>query len=142
MIQYHQGVGDMKNQKYAVKLNDEQRMYLTKYVTSKSKKNTAQNKTRAKVLLCLDENQEKPLTPEQTAKKCKLHQENVYKIRKQYALEGLEAAVERKKREVPPVPPKVTGDIEAHIIATACSEAPEGKTKWTLEMIANKLVHH
>ncbi len=46
----------------------------------------------------------------------------------------------RKKRETPPVPPKVTGDVEAHIIATACSEPPEGRSRWTLLMIADKLM--
>ena len=53
---------------------------------------------------------------------------------------GLEATVFRKKRATPPVPPKVTGDVEAHIIALACSEPPEGYSKWTLRLLADKCV--
>lgn len=89
---------------------------------------------------CLDENGRKPLSVEQAAKKCKLHPENVYKIRKQFVLEGMERILTRKKRETPPVEPKITGDVEAHIIATACSEPPEGKSRWTLQMIADKII--
>ena len=113
---------------------------LTKFIRSTSKKNTAQCKVHAKVLLCLDETSENPLTPEQTAVKCKLHKENVYKIRKQFATEGLDRVLYRKKRETPPVPAKVTGEVEAHIIATACSAVPEGRKAWTLQMIADKIV--
>ena len=130
----------MKNQKYMVKLDDEQRKELKKYIRSKSKTHTSQNKTHAKVLLALDENSENPMTPEQASRKCKLHVENVYKIRKQFCIEGMERVLNRKKRETPPVAPKVTGEVEAHIIATACSEVPKGKVSWTLQMIANKIV--
>jgi hypothetical protein len=130
----------MKNQKYAVKLTAEERKELKKFIRSKSKKNTAQCKIHAKVLLCLDEGSEKPLTPEQTAEKCKLHRENIYKIRKQFVAEGLGRVLYRKKRETPPVESKITGEVEAHIIATACSAAPEGKKAWTLQMIADKVV--
>jgi len=130
----------MKEQKYIVKLDEDQRKMLKSFIKSKSKKNTAQSKVHAKILLCLDENGEEPLTPKQTSEKCKIHQENVYKIRKQFITEGLERVLYRKKREEPPVPAKVTGDVEAHIIATACSAAPEGRKQWTLQMIADKVV--
>ena len=130
----------MKNQKYEVKLTEEQRKEIGKFIKSASKKNTAQCKVHAKVLLCLDENGERPLTPKQTAQKCKIHQENVYKIRKQFVVEGIQRVLYRKKRETPPVPAKVTGEVEAHIIATACSAAPAGRKQWTLQMIADKIV--
>jgi hypothetical protein len=128
----------MKNQKYTVKLTAEQRKNLEKIKRSKSAKELT--KQHAKVLLSLDENGKRPLTVEQTAKKCKLHPENVYKIRKQFDVEGIDRALYRKKREIPPVEPKITGEVEAHIIATACSAAPEGKKAWTLQMIADKMV--
>jgi len=130
----------MKSQKYSVKLDDGQRKMLMKFVKSTSKKNTPQCKVHAKILLCLDENGEKPLTPKQTAEKCKIHQENVYKIRKQFITEGIERVLNRKKREEPPVPAKVTGEVEAHIIAAACSSVPSGRRKWTMQMIADKIV--
>jgi hypothetical protein len=128
----------MKNQKYIVKLDNEQRKELEKIIRKKSAKELT--KQHAKVLLCLDENGENPLSVAQTAKKCKLHSENVYKIRKQYVIEGIDRVLYRKKRDTPPVEAKITGEIEAHIIATACSVAPEGKKAWTLQMIADKIV--
>lgn len=128
------------SQKYAVKLFEDERKGLEKFIKSTSKKATAQCKVHAKILLCLDENEKEPLTPEQTAIKCKIHRENVYKIRKQFCTEGLNRVLHRKKREAPPVSPKVTGEVEAHIIATACSAVPDGFVRWTMQMIADKIV--
>jgi hypothetical protein len=133
-------VGIMKAQKYTVELGKDERRSLQKVVKSKSKKVSEERKTRAKIILCLDVNSDKALTPEQTAKKCKVHRESVYRIRKEYIEEGIERIILRKKRETPPVEPKITGELEAHIIATACSAAPEGKSRWTLRMIADKMV--
>ncbi|MCL1832583.1 MAG: hypothetical protein FWG45_06730, partial [Oscillospiraceae bacterium] len=76
----------------------------------------------------------KPLNVDETAKKCNLHPESVYTIRKDFIVFGMERITQRKKRETPPVEPKVTGDVEAHIIATACSQPPEGRAKWTLQL--------
>jgi len=130
----------MNRQKYSIKLTDEQCKELKQFMASTSKKNTPQNKTHAKVLLYLDENGEKKLTPKQTATKCKFYRENIYKIRKQYHTQGIDRVLQRKKREAPPIPGKITGEIEARIIATACSTVSEGKKSWTLQMIANKIV--
>ena len=133
-------VGIMKSQKYIVELREEERESLQKVAKSKSKNVTEERKARAKIILCLDINGDKPLTPEQTAKKCKVHRESVYRIRKEFIAEGIERIILRKKRETPPVAPKITGELEAHIIATACSTAPEGKSRWTLQMIADKMI--
>lgn len=88
----------------------------------------------------MDEYGENPLSPEKTAQKVKLHRETVYDIRAQFCTQGLGIALYRKKREAPPTKPKVTGEIEAHIIATACSSAPEGKSRRSAKMIADKIV--
>jgi len=48
--------------------------------------------------------------------------------------------LQRKKRETPPVPPKVTGELEARIIALACGEVPKGYARWTLRLLADKCV--
>lgn len=113
---------------------------MKKFIKSTSKKNTPECKTHAKILLCLDENAEKTLTPEQTAVKCKIHVENVYKIRKLFCTQGMDRVLYRKKRETPPVPAKVTGEVEAYIVATACSQAPNGRAKWTLQLLTDKIV--
>lgn len=64
----------------------------------------------------------------------------VQTVRTSYCEKGLEATLNRKKRDTPPVPAKVTGEIEAHIIALACSDPPEGYSKWTLRLLADKTV--
>jgi transposase len=128
------------NEKYEVRLNEEQRNEIERFIKSTSRKNTAQCKVHAKILLYLDKNGTKPLSVKETSEKCKLHIENVYKIKKQYATEGMERVLYRKKREEPPVPAKVTGEVEAHIIAVACSSAPEGRKNWTMQLIADKIV--
>jgi len=129
-----------RRQEHKIELTNDQRTQLRRIACSESKKLSQATKKRARVILHLDELGENPLTPAMAALKCKLHRETIYDIRRQFVLCGLEAAIYRKKCEVPPVPPKATGDIEARIIATACSAPPAGKAKWTVSMIANKIV--
>ncbi|MDR2434910.1 MAG: helix-turn-helix domain-containing protein, partial [Treponema sp.] len=51
---------------------------------------------------------------------------------------GLERVLNRKRRESPPVAAKVTGEIEAQIIALSCSEPPEGYSRWTLRLLEER----
>lgn len=55
----------------------------------------------------------------------------VERTRKASLLDGLPAALQRKKREHPPVPGKLDGSAEAQLIALACSAPPEGHSQWT-----------
>ena len=65
----------------------------------------------------------------------------VYNMRDEYlANQDIHAYLTRKKRETPPVPAKVDGKVEAEIIALACSEAPEGHSRWTLRLLAERVV--
>ena len=59
-------------------------------------------------------------------------------VAKRFVLEGLEAALGRKTQEN--YHRKVTGEIEARMIAIACSSAPEGCSRWTMQMIADELI--
>jgi hypothetical protein len=47
----------------------------------------------------------------------------------------VEATITRKKRAGPPVEPKVTGEVEARLIALACSSPPEGRSRWSLRLL-------
>ena len=60
-------------------------------------------------------------------------------LRKRFVEEGFQAALERKKRETPPVI-KIDGEAEAKIIALTCSQPPEGRSRWTLKLLADKVV--
>ena len=61
-------------------------------------------------------------------------------IRKRFVLEGLDSALERKKRAEPPTERILDGAKEARLIALACSEPPEGRSRWTLNLLADELV--
>ena len=125
--------------KYHVKLSESERAKLKKQ--KESKKNSLEAKKRAHALLELDESKgKKPLSSKKIGAKVGLSEGCIDKYRKQYATNGLEKMKSRKKREVPPVPAKVTGEVEAHIIAIACSEPPGGRVEWTMQMIADRIV--
>ena len=64
----------------------------------------------------------------------------VQNVRTSYADKGFDATLYRKKREAPPVPAKITGDVEARIIALACSSPPKGYESWTLRLLADRIV--
>lgn len=61
-------------------------------------------------------------------------------LRKRFVEEGFYGALNRKKRENPPRSSKIKGDEEAHLIAICCSQAPEGRSRWTLRLLADKMV--
>ncbi len=61
-------------------------------------------------------------------------------LKKRFVEEGLLVAIERKKRETPPREIQFGGEFEAHLLALACSDAPEGRARWTIRMLAEKMV--
>ncbi len=61
-------------------------------------------------------------------------------LKKRFVEEGLIAAIERKIRVKPPREIQFGGEFEAHLLALACSEAPAGKSRWTIRLLAEKLV--
>ncbi|MEI7857984.1 MAG: helix-turn-helix domain-containing protein [Methanomicrobiales archaeon] len=68
------------------------------------------------------------------------HSQTVFNIRKKYCKMGLTAVLERKQRESPPIPRKLDGEKEARLITIACSQPPEGYARWTLDLLADKMV--
>jgi len=126
-------------QKYHIKLSCEERKRAEKHL--RSKKQSMESKKRAQILLDLDESVGKELpTLKSISARRGVSEVTIWKTRKEYAQEGLDGVLTLKKRETPPVAAKVTGEVEAHIIATCCSAPPEGKAVWTMQMIANKIV--
>lgn len=63
----------------------------------------------------------------------------VERVRKQFVQEGLAAALERRQTRRQ-YQRKLDGDGEAHLIALACSQAPEGRSRWTLRLLADRMV--
>jgi transposase len=132
----------MREKTYRVRLTAEEEQRLKDIVTKGV--HPARQVRRARILLLLNEGTDRegnPVkAPEQSeiAERCGRHIDLVYTAGKQYAEEGLERALNRKKRETPPVPAKVTGDIEAKIIALSCSEPPPGYSRRTLRLLEEK----
>jgi transposase len=129
----------MARKKYYVRLTPDDRKNLIDFVS----KGTASVKAimHANVLLSADENSSNGGKSEtEIAELFHVHPQTVYTIRKQYFEKGLDAAITRKKRDIPPVQPKITGEVEAKIIAICCSAPPEGQTRWSLRLLANKAV--
>jgi predicted XRE-type DNA-binding protein len=97
---------------------------------------------RAKIMLALDASEgRKATTQEEIAKSLGISRNTVNVARRDFiAAESVERFLQRKKRETPPRKIKVTGDVEAHIIAIACSKAPEGHARWSVHLIADKCI--
>lgn len=100
----------------------------------------ARKLTHARILLKADQNPEGPgWVDEKVAEAVEVSQPTVSRVRKQYFEEGLQAALNRRppKREYYR---KLGGEQEARLIALACSEPPKGQARWSLRILADKLV--
>jgi hypothetical protein len=128
----------MPKNEYTVVLSDEEKEKAHKIV--KTGKNPARLILRTRILLLTDDNREPSLTIREVADICNVSTTTVMAVREKYSTSGFEATINRKKRQVPPVEPKITGDVEAKIIALSCSAPPEGYSKWTVRLLADKAV--
>jgi len=125
------------NKKYIVRLSQDERKVCTEVV--KNLKGTSQKVRRAQILLKADA--DGPAWVDQKiceAFDCRV--QTVENIRKQFVLEGFEAALERKKRSEPPTPAKLDGKQEAKLIALRLGKPPAGFGRWTLHLLADQLV--
>lgn len=126
----------MPSYKYVIELSEQDRSVLLDIVTKGS--SSARKILRANILLASDKRSDKYMTVAEIAEAYHTTPTTVQTVRTSYCEKGLGATLNRKKRETPPVPAKVTGEVEAHIIALACSDPPEGYSKWTLRLLAEK----
>jgi transposase len=123
--------------KYIVRLTEEERKGLGS-VVSKGRA-SARKIGHARVLLKVDADGPN-WTDEEAAEAFGIRANTVRDIRQRFVEEGLEAALERKRRTEPPIPRKLDGAREARLIALACGEPPEGRARWTLRLLAGKMV--
>jgi len=123
-----------------IMLDDAQRQELEAF--AKKGVHSARLITRAKAILALDRSNKKDhLRIGKICEQVGLSREAINTIRKEFlSSPSVGEFLTRKKRETPPVPPKVTGEVKAHIIALVCSEPPKGYARWTLQLLADKSV--
>ena len=123
--------------KYIVTLTSEERKRLNRLVSSG--KDKAYRIKHANILLAADENGPN-LTSQDIAKAFSCHLNTVSGTCQRFVEHGLEAALDRKKRQTPPTPCKLDGRGEAKLIALACRKPPEGSSHWALRFLADELV--
>jgi hypothetical protein len=124
---------------YPVRLGDDQRAALSEVVRNGHA--PAKTVQHAHVLLLSD--RDRPggkRTDVEIADVLGMHVNTVARVRKRFVLEGERPALERKPRADPPVPPKVDGRLEAHLIAICTGPPPEGRARWTMELLAGEVV--
>lgn len=130
----------MKYQSLRITLTTEERKELEKIVIN----GTAQAKEirRANILLCVDESEgRKRMKDVVVASMLGTTPQTICQVKKDYLQkQRIEDSIKRKKRVTPPVPAKIDGSVEAHIIAIACSNPPAGYGRWTLRLIADRMV--
>jgi len=129
----------MPAKKYKVTLSKEERELLLDLL-SKGKAAAIKLK-HAHILLKADQGEAGPAWDDKIiADAFNVHMSTVQRTRQSFVEEGLQAALNRKKRLEPPRCPKFDGEKEAHLIALACSAPPEGRKGWTLRLLADKMV--
>lgn len=128
----------MPAKKYIVCLNNEERSQLNTLV--KKGRVAAYKRQRAQILLKADSGEEGPgLKDDEVAQQLEVSRRTVERTRQRLVELGLEKALERtpRKRNKPRI---FDGEKEAHLIALSCSEPPAGRNRWTLKLLAQKMV--
>ena len=128
----------MPSFKYVIELSEADRAMLSDIVSKGT--SSARTILRANILLASDKNGKRYMTVAEIAEVYHTTPTTVQNVRTSYCEKGLDATISRKKRETPPIPAKITGDVEARVIALACGNPPEGYSKWTLRLLANRTV--
>lgn len=120
---------------FKVLLSSEDRSRLKRVVKTGS--HPARMVLRARVLLELDHNAGPVGFRGDIAHRVGVSENTVYRVARQFVETGgdVDAVIERKERATPPVEPKLTGDVEARLIALACSPPPQGHARWSLRLL-------
>ena len=115
-----------------VHLNEKERKELRQYL--RKGKSSARSLTRARILLLADDARD----DEEIAETLKVSKSTIIRIRTRYCEGGLDSALHEKARNGAPF--KIDGRIEAELTLLACSDPPDGRSKWTVRLLADKLV--
>jgi len=125
--------------KYIVRLSDDERNKLKKMITSG--RGPARLFTRARILLKADQSDEGPgWSDEKISEALDVTVQTVERVRKQLVEEGFDAVLTRREYKQKVSRKKIDGEVEARLIALSCSEPPAGRARWTLRLLADKIV--
>jgi hypothetical protein len=125
--------------KYVVKLSEAERNHLQALINKG--KSTAKRLLKARILLKIDAGtQGENWSDGQIIEALDTNKSMVTRVRQQFVEEGLEAVLSRKERAAPAITPIFDGEKEARLVALACSTPPEGRARWTLRLLEDKVV--
>lgn len=125
--------------RYIVRLEAEERERLERLV--RAGKTAAHRLRHANILLAVDESEQGVKAKDaEVARLQHVAVRTVESVRRRFVLEGFEAALERKKRQRPSVLKMFDGEKEARLIALACGPKPQGRARWTLQLLADRAV--
>ena len=123
---------------YKVTLTETERDEL-KVIMNKGKHSSQQFRNACILLNCDASEEQQPFSNEQVARMLQINSKTVERLKQRFVEEGIEACIERKvytgTKEL-----KADGDFEAHLIALSCSKAPAGRSRWSLRLLADKMV--
>lgn len=125
--------------RYKVTLTEQERQMLEEMATRG--RHSSQKLLNALILLGCDEGpfQEKMRTAQQLTDVLPVSLKKIERVKRRFVEEGLEVALEKRKAEREYVK-KADGDFEAHLVALSCSKPPEGQARWSLRLLADKMV--
>ena len=129
----------MSRKKYVVELSSDEREHLEGLISKG--KSSAKAILKARILLKADQGSLGPSwTDGRIIEALDSNASMVTGVRRQLVEEGLEAVLARKKRLHPPIQPIFDGEAQARLIALACSEPPAGHARWSIRLLADKVV--
>ena len=131
------GIGSMPRYKVTLKLEEREQL---EQLTRKGKV-AAAKLTHARVLLLCDqgEHNSEPFMVKDTAKALGVSTRTIENVKKRFVEQGLDSAIERKASTRKPNI-KFDGEFDARIMQLACSQSPEGTSRWTIRLLAEKAV--
>ena len=124
---------------FLVRLTETERSELEAMV--RKGKAAALSIARARILLKADQGKDgEAATDAEIAEALSVAAKTVFNVRRRWVEQGLEAALRRKKQACASRSRKLDGKAEAKLVAACCGPAPQGRARWTLRMLAGKLV--
>jgi homeodomain-containing protein len=124
--------------KYRLALTLEERIALERLVAAG--KSPARKLTHARILLLADETRGEACSDAEIVLALNSSPRTIERLRKRFVIEGPEAALDHRPQPARPDKIKIKGDVEQKLIELACSDPPQGRCHWTLQLLADELI--
>lgn len=126
-------------EKYIVTLMEEERSLLRHMVSCG--KAAARKLTHARILLLADASPEGPAKPDEAIQQALgVGFSTLHRVRQRFVMESFEAALHPRPSPARPQKVKIRGEVEQALIELACNDPPQGRSRWTLQLLAEQLV--